>query len=485
MNIASDLDGDRIEETLVVAQRKLSILHGADVVYETPGDWSVSDVAVRDFDGNGTPNILLIVWKMGSFGDARPFWREGEPDEMTQHVFVFEYGDGELVPTWMSSEIGVSAAETFVDAFDRLHLFGTDGKESVWEWNHWGFALVEGEASTWRAAKSQTLRMVVGGDVIAHDSVYERAYDSESGTFDFSPLFARIESEIEPFDVAAVVQETPFVDEESGFSGYPRFGTPTELGDAFANAGFDVVCAATNHTNDRGEHGMATTLAFWREKHPGTAVLGLHETEADAQAIDYFERNGIRLALFDNTFSLNGLALEEGREWQVDMLDDVDALVEDVAHAEAASDFTVCFLHIGEEYSFEPSSEQRAIAERLIDAGADAIISSHPHVVQPVERIETPAGNHGVVFFSLGNLASNQTKPETALGIMAELNIKRNSRGNASLVSFDSVPTVCHFGHDPTQTYLLADYTDALAQDHLIEGLSLSYLQDLAEIART
>ncbi len=102
-------------------------------------------------------------------------------------------------------------------------------------------------------------------------------------------------------------------------SGYPEFATPESVGDALIDAGFDIVLAATNHVNDKGQKAIADTLAFWQE-HPEICLLGLHASEEEASQIPIIERNGVRLALFNYTYGLNGHALPADKKWQVDLL---------------------------------------------------------------------------------------------------------------------------------------------------------------------
>ena len=181
----------------------------------------------------------------------------------------------------------------------------------------------------------------------------------------------------------------------------------------------------------------------------------------------------MRFALFDATYGLNGHRLPVGQEWLVDTLDDLESLVASVERAEGQADLTICFLHIGEEYADAPTDEQRAVVERLANAGADLVICSHPHVVQPVERLVTDAGAEAVVFWSLGNFVSNQTDVRTVLGGAAEVAFARDADGRAVVASYVLVPTVCHFqmdeaGNAETRVYFLEDYTDDLAREHYL-----------------
>ncbi|MDO4533621.1 MAG: CapA family protein, partial [Coriobacteriia bacterium] len=303
---------------------------------------------------------------------------------------------------------------------------------------------------------------------IAHEGVYEHAWVPKRQEYDFAPLYAQVKERISAYDVAVVNQETILVADPALRGGFPLFGTPLAMGDALADSGFDVVLGATNHALDRGQTGIDDTLAFWRGKHPEVTVLGLHEDAQDAVAIDYVEANGIRLALFNATEGLNGRVPEAGFEYEIDTLDDLDGLVKRVQEAETQADATACFLHIGEEYASKPTVRQREVVERLVDAGADAVICSHSHIVQPMEELRTQAGNTAVVYWSLGNFVSNQMDPRTVLGAAASLRFERQPDGTVLLARHEAIPLVCHFDEQSTYACFLDDYTEADAAAHYL-----------------
>src|SRR5262249_30640416 len=62
-----------------------------------------------------------------------------------------------------------------------------------------------------------------------------------------------------------------------------------------------------------------------------------------------------------------------------------DQVVADIKAARSRADLVIPFMHWGQEYRFEPNERQRSLARTMIDAGADAVIGSHPHVVEGVE----------------------------------------------------------------------------------------------------
>ena len=511
----ADLDGDGTAETLTLEGRSFTARRGEALLFETPEEWQTADLLHADIDRDGTEEVLLLVWKQGSYGDYRPFWVEENDSDISEHIFIYKCDPDRLRPIWMSSALDLPVRDWTADHAGRLHLTAPDGSEQAAAWEGWGLKyLDEAETDTsadtcentsactgadtsvnTSAEESRYVTLFAVGDNIAHPSVYEAARVPGTWDFDFSPIYDHVRERISSYDISVVNQETILVESPAERSGYPRFGTPASIGDALAGAGFDVVLGATNHAMDKGPEKILRTVSWWREHHPEVTLLGLHDSAEDQDRIPVIEKNGIRIAMLDFTYGLNGFGLPADAPYLVDLLpgpelpdsrtgEGGDRFTEMIRRAEQEADVTVCFLHIGTEYAPEPDDVQIETVRRAVDAGADAVICAHPHVVQRSERIRTPEGNAGVVFYSLGNFMSNQTDPATFLGGAAELRIVKTGTAKAGeaqaapsetgtgqaarIESFRMIPTVCHFRTGETQVYFLEDYTDELAAEHQV-----------------
>ena len=145
------------------------------------------------------------------------------------------------------------------------------------------------------------------------------------------------------------------------------------------------------------------------------------------------------------------------------------ALAERIGRARQEADFVIVFPHWGCEYLYEPIEAQRKWAAFFAEAGADLIIGTHPHVVQPVEWVERGDGGRTLCYYSLGNFISCQAGAGTMLGALADVTLERTDDG-VRIASHDIVPLVTHtdaaYGH--FVTYPLADYTDEMAAENKI-----------------
>lgn len=302
---------------------------------------------------------------------------------------------------------------------------------------------------------TEEARLVAVGDVMMHSPQIPAAYDVTTDTYSFDSYFTHV-APLMAGDWVVANLETPLAGKElGGYSGYPMFNAPESLADALIGVGVNIVSTANNHSLDRREQGVLNTLKTVKDK--GLIPVGTAESAEAAAQIPVVEKNGISMAFLAYTYGTNGIPIPEGKDYLVNLLD-LDKMVADVGRARQLADVVTVSLHFGHEYHREPSDEQKSISEALIAAGADIILGSHPHVVQPYETVETTneAGvpRQGIVIYSLGNFISNQgpdqgTAKYTDVGVIFSVNVKRYMpEGTIELAVEEAVPTWVHKYYD-------------------------------------
>ncbi len=305
------------------------------------------------------------------------------------------------------------------------------------------------------------------GDVLAHEGVYGSAVITD-GTYTFDHLFTHIKDDISSSDIAIINQETILGGRELGLSAYPLFNSPNEIGNSCVNAGFNVILHATNHALDKGEAGIENTLNFWRTKHPQIAVLGIHATKEDYDnnSVYIYTKNNVKVAVLNYTYSTNGIPLPY--DHTVNIMKE-DKIKKDLEYARNNADFVIVCPHWGTEYRHTPDESQIKWAQFFADNGADLIIGTHPHVIQPVKYIDNARGGKTLVYYSLGNFVSNQDTVDTMLGAMAKVTIT-NKGGNVHISKYAVEPLVTHmlFGPGLITTYKLEEYNDTLASQNKV-----------------
>ncbi|MBR2812117.1 MAG: CapA family protein, partial [Solobacterium sp.] len=183
---------------------------------------------------------------------------------------------------------------------------------------------------------------------------------------------------------------------------------------------------ATNHTLDRGEVAVLNSYNYWKSKSDQILMAGTYDSWEAQQEIPVREINGITYTMINYTYGMNGLLAPEGREYLVNCYDGrKDELVEKVRQANEMVDVVIVAMHWGTEYSMEANDEQRELAQRLSEAGADIIVGNHPHVIQPIEWV-----NNTIVYYAMGNLISAQFNLENKIGMYGTVRIVKTVTGD-------------------------------------------------------
>lgn len=292
--------------------------------------------------------------------------------------------------------------------------------------------------------------LAVCGDAMSHMPQTRDAYDSQAGAYDYKPMIRFAKPWIEQADYAVVNLETTFAGGPD-YSGFPAFNTPDALGDALKDAGFELVSTANNHCLDRGYDGMVRTLDVLDNL--GLAHVGTYrsaEERAAQNGVHVADVGGIKVAFLSYTYGTNGIPVSKSHPDTVNLLHtdymsdaqvlDTARIADDLAAAEALSpDLIAVIVHWGVEYQTTQNEHQEEIADFLFDHGADVILGSHPHVLQPMETrtlTDRDGTTHtGFVCWSLGNFISSQNDEYTDTTVVLNLELTKNPNTGATDVT--------------------------------------------------
>ena len=277
--------------------------------------------------------------------------------------------------------------------------------------------------------------LVAVGDNLMHYDVSMSGLQPD-GSYNYDYNFAYVRDIVQAADLAVINQECVIGGDQWGIRDYPCFNVRTEVAAAIANAGFDVVLAATNHVLDIGKVGSLFMVDFFRTNYPQLTLLGIHDSWETRDEIHVIEKNGIKIGMINYTDILNCRGdYDADGQYLVDMLD-YDRLAMLIQKTKAASDFVIVFPHWGTEYNLEIDDSQSEQAAFLAAQGVDLVIGTHPHVVEPIDYVDRPDGGKMLIYYSLGNFQSLQRKEVTLLGGMAKVIIKKDFKG-ARIIDFD------------------------------------------------
>lgn len=336
----------------------------------------------------------------------------------------------------------------------------------------------ETETPPQEAEKQSEYKIIMVGDVLLHTPVEESCRQAD-GSYDYDSLFAHTKEEISAADLALVNQEVIIGGEELGISGYPCFNADFSLCDSLVSAGFDVICHATNHAMDKGQAGLQSCAENWREKYPQITVLGIHDTADTSTSCGadpvILELPDISIAVLNYTYGTNGIPLPEGMPYAVDLLDE-EQVAADIRRAEEMADFTIVCPHWGTEYQLTSDASQEKWAQIFVENGADLVLGTHPHVIEPVEWVtDAETGHEMLVYYSLGNFVNwtsgaGEGVANRMVGGMAEVTIQRDDTGEVKIADYGVRPLVSHVtsGEGGVTTYLLEDYSEKLGEENEI-----------------
>jgi len=207
-------------------------------------------------------------------------------------------------------------------------------------------------------------------------------------------------------EIAFANLETPLVDDvrDPVTGSPPVLGAPSSAARGLAEAGLDVLGCANNHAHDQDASGMARTVDALRAAN--LVAVGADVDPERAFAAEIVEREGVRVAFLSYTERINrpaGRTEPRATIAWIKQRDPSDA----IRAARARADVVVLAVHWSHDFIPHPHPRQRALARTWVEAGADLIVGTGPHVLQEVERIPSPRGE-AVIAYSLGNLLSNQ-----------------------------------------------------------------------------
>ncbi|WP_152393861.1 CapA family protein [Paenibacillus guangzhouensis] len=277
------------------------------------------------------------------------------------------------------------------------------------------------------ASYTKEAKLVAVGDVMMHMPQMPAYYDKATGKYNFNPYFTQVKPILEQGDFVWANLETPIAGADLRYSGFPMFNAPPELASALKYAGFNIVTTANNHAMDRKEIGIIRTLK--RLKEQGFVTKGTAASEEESKQLTIMTKNDIKMGILAYTYGTNGITLPKDKPYLVAHLSPL-RIKEDIrALREAGADVVVIALHFGIEYQREPNSTQQELARSLIQAGADIILGSHPHVIQPLEQVNVKESDgslrKGYIIYSMGNFISNMKDEYTDYGVIFHADIQK------------------------------------------------------------
>lgn len=262
--------------------------------------------------------------------------------------------------------------------------------------------------------RDEALSIEASGDLVLNGLAMGVVRDHERDEEGYRALLEGYARVLEPDALTYLNLEMPLVDDHVALDGgWPRsrterprrapvLGASVALAGVLASMGVEVVGLANNHALDQGHAGLRETIDALNRA--DLAHAGVGEDGAAAYAARVIEHDGRRVAFLSATDSMNQRSTGPA-PLSIARIDPEALLLAAVASARSEAELVIVALHWSTDFVSVVSASQRALAERLIDAGADVILGTGPHVLQPIERRTSSRGD-ALIAYSLGNLAS-------------------------------------------------------------------------------
>lgn len=314
-----------------------------------------------------------------------------------------------------------------------------------------------------------TVTWTAAGDIVFHGPILNSAtyHNAEDGSYDYAPIFDYCRELLKASDISTVTLETSLAGEEAGYSGYPMFRAPDALADALSGCGFDMINLASNHVYDGGDEGLLRTMDVLKERDLDYLGTRSDEKQKTCRIIDV---NGIKVGVLSYVYettekggktSINAIPLSEDIAPLINSFDynDLDSFYAEVEKSLAymkkkGVQYTIAYMHWGNEYQTTQSEQQETIAQELCDLGIDTLIGSHPHVIQPVDVLTSTDGGHRMLCaYAIGNFLSNQQieymteelpTGETEDSYLISLSLSSNKKGKVTLEDVTFTPMWTH-----------------------------------------
>ena len=278
------------------------------------------------------------------------------------------------------------------------------------------------------------------GDITMHERQIKKYYTGNDDEFDVAKGLCYVRDYLVESDYAVGNLETTMAGrgqgpnkEVLGYSGYPYFNSPDSLAAALSDAGIDLVQTANNHCMDSGLNGLKRTLDVLDGA--GIDHVGTYRSLEESNELYTVDIDGITFGYIAYTVEVNGNSYAKDEPYAINSLHSYDEEYVNELYANVETldssgvDCVVVMLHWGGEYEESSDEWQMELADGLFANGADIIIGSHPHDIQPVEIREYTDKNgkkkKGIVLYSLGDFLSDAVYDDDGvnkdLGLMARV----------------------------------------------------------------
>ncbi|MBR1485857.1 MAG: CapA family protein, partial [Synergistaceae bacterium] len=267
-------------------------------------------------------------------------------------------------------------------------------------------------------------------------------------------------------------------------SGYPTFNTPDIFAYELKSLDIDLLTLANNHIFDKGSEGARRTTEVLDSADLKWIGLGLDDVLSNDAVI--LENEGIKAAFTNHSYGSN--LWPKSNDVHLNVIDEKDLITSLERAKNLNPDIIIACFHWGNEYQLKPNVHQKRAADIAFNNGADLIVGTHPHVLQPIE-IKNLSGDFKAVAWSLGNFVSFQrTLPRERTCILAAEFVKDENKTRLSKISIAPLWVIAPGQKRTEVTYAGEIHTESpdinITASLNMEGLTKNQIKNLKIIGK-
>ena len=265
-------------------------------------------------------------------------------------------------------------------------------------------------------ASQKAVKILFVGDMMFDRHIREAVEKYGSGDYDY--ILAPLKEKLSDYDLVIGNLEGPITNKKSvsintkiGEGKNFIFTFDPTVAKVLAENNIKLVNLGNNHILNQGEKGLEQTKKYLDEA--GVQYFG----DADNLETEFPSGNSVSFVSYNYSIP-----------------DSAETAIEEIKSAKEQSNLVIVCPHWGTEYKVgDPGKTVRALAHRFVDAGADAVIGTHPHVIQESEEYKGKK-----IYYSLGNFVFDQYfQKETMEGLGVEMTIHPEGRLEYREVKFE------------------------------------------------
>ncbi|MFN3453402.1 MAG: CapA family protein [Pseudobdellovibrio sp.] len=328
-----------------------------------------------------------------------------------------------------------------------------------------------------KSASNTSIVISFNGDILIHDELYKSVMKDPA--HDFSKIWKKTFPLFEKADFSYANLEGPtalgidkfrknkgdvgFKYDKIVYSGTDfLFNFHPKIIDDIKKSGIDIVSLANNHSYDRGSRGIDVTIDQMLKR--DFPFIGVRKAASKEPVYTLTQIKNFNVAWIACTEALNGF---KDKNYQLlfcnEQKEEIIALIKQLRTHDDI-DFILITPHWGIEYDDTPSILQKNLARKFLEAGALAVVGSHPHVLQPVEKYITKDKRETFIAYSLGNFVAHQKNIERKASATIYLEFTKTLNSDHTNNS-KPIVTITHYNYEPTTRYK----TEVFPANHLPE----------------